>query len=138
MNDGRWTKILGKAVLVVCLLGGINLHAVAAGGDGYSIEDLQLPTAGELLDICTIQAGHEHYDTALGFCYGFFEGAVRYHEAIAQSPMHKRIVCDPPSVTREQAVGVFVAYIQANSRYRGEAPIDAIFRALAAKWPCDQ
>ena len=48
------------------------------------------------------------------------------------------IVCTPDTVTRTQAVAVFIQYIQANPQYVSEPPIDAIFRALIDKWPCPE
>ena len=132
-----WTGLLGAIALVGGLSAAANLHAASAAGDGYSIEDLRLHTAGELVDICAIQTGHEHYDVARAFCYGFFEGATRYHDAIARTPSHVEIVCEPPGLTRSQAVDVFVMYMRSNPQYGQEAPVDAIFRALVDKWPCE-
>ena len=109
-----------------------------SAGDGYSLEALELDSASDLVDVCTIAVGHEHYESALAFCYGFFEGAIHYDEVIADTPAHVDIVCSPPGTTRSQAVAVFVAYMQANPQYGTDAPIDGIFRALVDKWPCPE
>ena len=66
----------------------------------------------------------------------FFEGASHYDDALAGSGLHNDIVCAPDTVTRKQATAVFIQYIKDNPQYGREPPIDAIFRALIAKWPC--
>lgn len=137
MRNTRLIKSIGTVLLGSYLLAALTLNARAAD-QGYSLEDLQLPTAQELLDICAIEPSHDHYEVARAFCYGFFEGAVRYDEAIARSERYKKIVCDPPDVTREQAVNVYIEYMEANPQYGQEAPVDAIFRALIDKWPCEE
>jgi len=110
-----------------------NLHA-----DGYALDDVKLHAAGELVDLCTVDPGHEHYVPALAFCYGFFEGIIRYAEAIAGTQDHKQLVCPPAGTTRRQAVDVFVGYMKENPQYVNEGPVDAIYRALMPKWPCPE
>ncbi len=137
MRDTGLIRSIGKIVLGSYLMVALTLNASAAEQD-YSLEDLKLPTAQALLDICAIEQSHEHYEVARAFCFGFFEGAVRYHEAIARSDRYKKIVCDPPNVTRAQGVNVYIEYMKANPQYGKEAPVDAIFRALMDEWPCDE
>ena len=74
----------------------------------------------------------------MAFCYGFFEGAIRYDEAISGSVLHRKLVCNPSETTRHQAVDVFVSYINDNPQFEDEGTIDAIFRALMARWPCPE
>ena len=136
MNYRSWMGILSIAVLSTGWLASGNLQAGTSGSDGYSLEDFDLHTAEDLLDVCTLESGHPEHNIAMAFCYGFFEGATHYDDALADSGMSSDIVCNPGGVTRTQAVTVFVQYMQANPQYGVEAPIDAIFRALVAKWPC--
>lgn len=133
MRQWRWTAVLSVALLgVLCIAPG----RLVAASDGFTLEDMKLRTAGELLDICTIEPGDEHYDVARAFCYGFFEGGIRYNQALAGADNHKQLVCAPEGTTRLQGVEVFTSYMKANPQYAAEGPIDAIFRALMAKWPC--
>ena len=138
MKIKGWTGILGAAVLTAGWLVSGQLWAETVLTDGYTLEDFNLHTAANLVDVCTIAQGHPHYETARAFCYGFFEGSAHYHDTISTSPSYQRIVCNPPETTRTDAVKVFTAYIQANPQYASEAPIDAIFRALVDKWPCGE
>jgi len=124
------------ASLFVLLAPGI----VSADGHdeaGYTEADLILDSAGDLVDVCNIGVSHGHYDTARAFCYGFFEGAIHYDEAISLTTHYVDLVCSPDGTTRVQAVDVFLQYMAANPQYRGEQPIDAIFRALMNEWPCE-
>jgi hypothetical protein len=88
--------------------------------------------------VCTLDVSHEHHDMAKAFCYGFFEGATHYDDSLASAKWHSDIVCEPTGVTRQAAVAVFVEYINKQPQYAAEPPIDGIFRALVAKWPCPQ
>lgn len=129
----NYKTCLGSLVLSAAALLVVNAHA----GD-YSIEDFRLHTAKDLVDVCTIDASHSDHPVATAFCYGFFEGASRYDEAIADTTAYVDIVCSPDGTSRSEAVTVFIAYISANPQYGSEAPVDAAFRALSAKWPCPE
>jgi hypothetical protein len=136
MKSRACVRVLSIVLLSAGWLFAGNLSAANTGSDGYSIEDFRLHTAQDLVDVCTLSTGHEHYDAAIAFCYGFFEGATHYDDAIATSMWYSDIVCTPPDVTREQAVAVFIEYMETNSEYASGPPIDGIFRGLIAKWPC--
>jgi hypothetical protein len=74
----------------------------------------------------------------MAFCYGFFEGAIRYAEAISGSVLHRTLVCEPPAPTRLQAVEVFISSINDNPPFEDVSAIVALFRALMARWPCPE
>jgi Rap1a immunity proteins len=129
----RW-RLIGLVSVAIWVAGWVAPASLYA--DSYTLEDVKLKTAGELVDMCTVDPQHEHYAVALAFCYGFFEGTIRYDEAIAGTKDHMQLVCAPAGTTRSQAVEVFVSYMKENSQYQSEAPVDAIYRALIPKWPC--
>lgn len=133
MMCSKWIGLIGMALWGVGLIAPGSLYADTGG---YTIEDLKLDSAGDLVDVCTLEPGHADYTASLAFCYGFFEGAIRYAEAIAGSQAHRKLVCAPPGTTRLEAVEVFVAYMSENPHYREEPPVDAIYRALIPRWPC--
>ncbi len=137
MNIKGWTGIAGAVVLGAGLLVAGQAGAETQLSDGYTLEDFHLRTAADLVDICTLGQDHPDYIAARAFCYGFFEGGKHYDNAISTSPTYKKIVCDPEGTARTEAVDVFIAYVQANPKYAADAPIDTIFRALVAKWPCE-
>jgi hypothetical protein len=115
---------------------GLAPAQLSAATDGYTVEDIKLNSAGNLVDICTVDTTSEAYPATLGFCYGFFEGAVRYHEAISGASNVRELVCPPEGTTRKQAVEVFISYMREHPQYLAEGSIDAIFRALMERWPC--
>jgi hypothetical protein len=131
----RWTRIgiLGLALWGVGLIAPQSLHA---DSNSFTIGDLKLLSAGQLVDVCSIDAAHEDYVAALAFCYGFFEGTIRYAEAVNGPEVHRNLICPPAGATRLQAVEAFVGYIKANPQYASEPPVDAIYRALMPRWPC--
>ena len=136
MNYRRWMGILSIAVLSAGWLVSGNLQADTNKGGDYSLEDFDLDNADDLLDVCTLESGHPDHAIAMAFCFGFFEGATHYDDALADSAMASDIVCNPAGLTRTQAVATFVQYMKANPQYGVEPPIDAVFRALVAEWPC--
>lgn len=136
MKKTHWSRVLATGLFVAICISWTHGSAQTALSDGYMLEDYGLDAAGDLVDICTLGPIHDDYVAARAFCYGFFEGATHYDDALSSSPDYKRLICAPNTTTRTEAVDAFVAYMQANPRYRSEAPIDAIFRALIAKWPC--
>ena len=138
MNYRVWTKILGIVVICSGWLISSSLHAATGSSEGYSIEDLRMNTTADLVDVCTIEAGHADYTAALAFCYGFVDGVAHYDHAIAKLAVIEDIVCTPANVTRKQAVAVFIEYIAANPQYGAEPPIDGLVRALVAEWPCTE
>jgi hypothetical protein len=110
----------------------------APGGTGashFDHSDFQVDTSENLLDLCTAEASDPGYEVARGFCYGFFEGGIAFHDALHARETRPRLAC-PEGVTLDQVVAVFVAYARANPQYLGEAPMETVFRAAVDKWPC--
>ena len=52
--------------------------------DGYALDDYQLRTSGDLLDICTLDSSARNYWEARGFCLGYFAGGIDLHDALAR------------------------------------------------------
>ncbi len=102
---------------------------------GYTLEDFQMRTTQDLYDVCTLGPDSPDHAAAKAFCYGFIEGAAHYDEAL-EDGAKVAVLCAPDTLTREQAVDEVVAFVRANPQYLSEAPVDTIFRALIAKWPC--
>ncbi|MEM7025392.1 MAG: Rap1a/Tai family immunity protein [Pseudomonadota bacterium] len=100
--------------------------------DGYSLDDYQLKTSEDLLDICSLPASDPGHWEARGFCIGYFTGGIDLHVALGLP----RISCAPGDVTRSDAIQVFIDFAKANPQYLSERPMDTVFRAVQAKWPC--
>jgi hypothetical protein len=134
----KTTNFVGLLAITFLIVGGL-LSGQALGQtktpSGYTLEDFQLKSAGDLYDICTLPSSNPDHAVARAFCYGFIEGAAHYDDAL-EAGSKVAIVCTPASTTREQVVTQFVTYMQANPQYRTDRPVDAVFRAIIAKWPC--
>ena len=133
MNCWRW---MGVVSVVLLGAGWVAPGKLSADTTAVTVKDLRLTSAGDLVNICTHTPEQADYTAALSFCYGFFEGGIRYAEAISGATNQRDLVCAPPGTTRGQAVAVYVDYMKANPQYLGEGPIDAVYRALIGKWPC--
>jgi hypothetical protein len=125
-----------SALALALALGSAASRAEAAGTDGYALSDFQLNTAADLVDICTLDSAHSQYLEAHSFCLGYFAGGQHYHRAVTRGPDFPPIACPEPGVTRDEAVDVFVAYMRANPQHLQDPPMEAVFRAVSAKWPC--
>lgn len=134
MNHSRWMKVFGQTLLITGWLVSGNLYAE----DGYALDDFKLRSADDLVDICTLETSHPDYAVAAAFCYGFFEGATHYDNALSDSSLYADIVCVPDDVTRTQAVSLVVDFLKENPQHEAEPAIDAVFRALIAEWPCPE
>lgn len=125
-------KILFALVAAVALV-----SSGAMADNGYSLEDFELRTGQDLLDICTLDPNHDHYHVARAYCVGFIEGAGQLHDALAAGPNFDRLVCGPDTVTLSDVVTVYAKYAVANPQHMKESAIDSLVRAAAAKWPCE-
>ena len=130
MTARRWIGILSIVVGGTIGLASAQVSAKA--------KDITLSSAGALIEVCTVTPNTADSAAELGFCYGFFEGAIRYHQALAGADINRDLVCAPAGTTRQQAVEVFVSFMQENPEYNSEAPIDTVIRSLMARWPCEK
>jgi len=106
-----------------CGAGSVN----RMGPDGrYSLDDYQLRTSSDLLDICTLDPSHSHYWEARGFCIGYFAGAIDLHDALAVSNDVPRLACPSGKVTRNEVVETFVTYAKAHPEHLDERPMDRV------------
>ncbi|HSA80417.1 MAG TPA: Rap1a/Tai family immunity protein [Geminicoccaceae bacterium] len=107
-----------------------------AAGEGFGLDDFQVETGQDLLDICTLDQSHPSHWEAQAFCYGYFQGGADFHHAMASVPQFQPIACPTEEVTVRAAVDAFVAHARANPEHLAERPMDLIFRAVSETWPC--
>jgi Rap1a immunity proteins len=111
--------------------------AASAQTNGYTLDDYQLRTSGDLLDICSLDSSHAGYYEARGFCLGYFAGGIDLHDALAAGRDFPQLACPTGQVTRDDVVAVFVNYARAHPEHLNERPMDTVFRAVSDEWPCD-
>ena len=116
--------------------GVILTASFSAAQAGFTPEEFRLDNAQQLLDICTVSTSNPDYMEAYGFCVGYFTGAMHYHRALAKGPDHKAIVCPDHTVTRAEAITVFVMWAKDNPQYMSDDPMETVMRAAVSKYPC--
>ena len=100
-------------------------------------KDFEAHTARQFVNLCTVSPDDPLYHQAINFCHGYFEGAYQYYESMTSGPKGIRFVCVPdPLPSRNDAIGWFIEWAEANSQYMDERPVEAQFRFLMEKWPC--
>jgi len=99
--------------------------------------DLELRTAGDLMNICGTADNDPLFEGASGFCYGFLSGTAHYHRSANAGKKGKPLYCLPEGgVSRADAAARFVAWGRANPQFMSEPPVDGLMRFAAATWPC--
>lgn len=121
---------------VLCLAGTLIVPSLATAAP-LTEQDFYIKNAQGLVDLCAAPESDPLQDAAEHFCHGFVTGAWQYHEAMANGPEGKRLVCPvDPIPTRNEVVAGFTAWAAANPRYMTEPAIDVLYRYLISKWPC--
>ena len=119
-------------VLFVMLL--LFLPGLAAA---VTEKDFEVNTAQQFVNLCTASPDDPLYKEAINFCYGYFEGAYQYYDAMTSGPKGFKFVCVPePKPTLKSAVDMFMEWVQSRPQFMNERPVEAEFRFLMDKWPC--
>ncbi|MGE5442646.1 MAG: Rap1a/Tai family immunity protein [Bacteroidota bacterium] len=104
-----------------------------------TIENFQVRTAADLVDLCDTDPSSVHYIAAIHFCQGFGIGAYQYYAAQVTEDPSTRFVCIPnPPPTRNEAMAAFVGLARAHPEYMNDAPVDTLFRYLGQTYPCSR
>lgn len=105
----------------------------------HSVEDFDLRTAADLVELCDVPDNDPMFEAARGFCYGFLSGAANYHHSVNAGKKSTPLFCPPePKVSRAEAARLFVSWGRAQPQYLSEPPVDALIRFAVATWPCKQ
>jgi hypothetical protein len=100
-------------------------------------DEFRVRTAQDLVDLCGVSASDPHALEAIHFCHGFVSGAWQYYLSSISGPDGVKIVCPPdPPPTRNEAVGMFVAWSHDHPEYMGDPAVDTLFRWATSKYPC--
>jgi Rap1a immunity proteins len=122
-----------KWVTVLFFVTVLNAGVAAA----VTEEDFEVKTTRNLLNLCAVSADDPRAKEAIQMCQGYLVGAYDFHIAESAGPGGGRLVCiAEKSVTRNQAVAMFVEWLKAHPQYMNEAPVNTEFRFLTEKWPC--
>jgi hypothetical protein len=125
---------IATAALAVWLIATAPLEA--ADSQGFGLDDFEVNSAQDLLDICTLDPDAASYWEAQAYCFGYFRGGADFHRALAAGPGFEPIACPEPGVTIRDAVAAFVDYARAHPEQLSEPPMDVAFHAVSERWPC--
>jgi hypothetical protein len=102
-------------------------------------EDLDLYTAEDLFNTCSVEPGMPEYIPTSMACRAFIGATVQYHDAVSDRKHMKRLICYPKGATVDDGREAFVAWGKrnlGNKQRMGEAAVVGLVRALAEKYPC--
>lgn len=129
----RRFKIAILAVLASALVAPAPARAASEAGIEQA---LRLETTRDLYTICSVQPGQPLYERAVAFCLGFTTGVMQYHEAVAEGPTMRPLVCPGRELARFEVVKQFLDWAPAHPDLMSAPPVEGLARSATAKWPC--
>jgi hypothetical protein len=126
---------MGIRLLVAATAVALLPWSAGAQVGAADLDDFQLQSAQDLVDLCSAQPGNPLYAEARQFCYGFFSGVYFFHDALATGTDLGRIVCPEEQVTRDDAVDMFITWASNHpEELASDQPAEALIRAAVDKW----
>ena len=102
-------------------------------------KDSAVSTTGDFIAFCNVSEDDPTYEAAMGFCLGYIDAVMDYHEALTVGSKFDPIACPEKKVTREEVVNVLMGWSKRNESYlQSETPVHGIMRAASEKWPCSE
>ncbi len=131
------SRLEGRREVIRATLAGLLLllASVATAQTAVTDEDFEVLKTRNLLNLCSVSQSDPRYPAAIHFCHGFLVGAHDYHMTSA-GPERPPLVCIPDTVSRDQAVQMFVTWAKQHPQFMNEPPVDTEFRFLMETWPC--
>ena len=109
--------------------------AMLAGGQALA-ENPALETTADLVEFCDTIGPVGDVRDGQNFCDGFIAGSGLLYLELIRAKQIERIACADPIPTLEQARNAFVSWAEAHPEAMTERPIDGLWRAMAATYPC--
>ena len=121
------------------LLTGAAALLLAAGAASAQVtpQNFLLRTTGDLVALCGVSRDDPNAAAAIHFCHGYYVG-IDHSAEILGRPLRGVLYCPPDGLqlTRDQVLGMVVAYHRKNPQFASEAPVEGVIRWAAATWPC--
>jgi Rap1a immunity proteins len=121
------------------LLALIVMEVALAKGVGATtkIEDFQVGSTKNLLNLCTVAADDPLYKEAIHFCHGYLVGAFHYYKSQETGPGGSKFLCLPETKpSRNETIEKFIAWAEKHPEYENEVPVETEFRFLTELWAC--
>ena len=113
------------------------LPSVASATD---MSNFGLKTTKDLYTVCSTANSDPLRVQAINFCQGYLLGVVSYDDAVADRKHLHRLVCYPPTATRDEGIQAFIEWAAAHQQDQdlmNAPPLLGALRGLASKWPCN-
>jgi len=130
LRSGRRT-VLGALIAVVWMATGASADARSVEPDDFRFDD-----AGALYHLCGASADDELFEEARHACYGFLYGVGLFYKEALNAGRARKVVCPKEELTRETMREQYVTWAGANPDRMDLSPVDALFLAAQARWPC--
>ena len=125
-----------RFILVFCLVlvSASPIHAAApTKSPKPSPISLNIRTAGELANACTVTPTSQASFAQLNFCNGFAQGVL---QADGQNPSGTKICFPRPSPKRSVTMKEFASWVRADVSRKDEVASVAFLRFMAGRFPC--
>jgi hypothetical protein len=121
-------------VFSLTLVGALPVHAAApAKSPGGPPVSLNIRTARELADACTVSPASQASFARLNFCNGFAQGVLQTDR---QNPGGTKICIPNPSPKRTETMREFAGWVRADASRGAELASLAFLRFMAGRFPC--
>ncbi len=115
----------------------LQTKAVTPDESAVTPDDFLIDNMFDLAELCSTSQNDPIHTAAANFCQGYVVGAYHYYRALTSKPGEKPLFCLPnPQPSRNEAIGLFVAWARANPQYNNEPAVEALFKFAIEKWPC--
>jgi hypothetical protein len=118
------------ALVGIAMTGLLGTGAQAAEADAFKLQNF-----GDLVTLCGAADGPMQAE-AVQLCRGYILGAGSLYLELVRAGAIKPWACADPTPTVDQARARIVAWAKDNPASHAEQPIDGLWRAAAAIWPC--
>ena len=125
-----------RFILIFCLavVFGSSTHAAApAKAPRPAPVNLNIRTAGDLADACTVSPTNQASFARLNFCNGFAQGIIQTN---SQNPNGTKICIPNPSPKRSETMKEFADWVRADATRKDEVASVAFLRFMAGRFSC--
>ena len=125
-------NIILAAVVVIGFLPGL-----AAAGE--NAQAMAPKNTQDLFKLCSVGTDNPEYEKMVYYCIAYLNGAVAYHNAVAEHKDMERLICYPKDATLAKGAMAFNEWArgkQGDMKFMNEAAVIGAVRGLNAKWPC--
>jgi hypothetical protein len=126
--------ILIFCIFCLAVVFGSPTHAAApAKAPRPAPVNLNIRTAGDLADACTVSPTSQTSFARLNFCNGFAQGIIQTN---TQNPSGTKICIPNPSPKRSETMQEFAGWVRADASRKDELASVAFLRFMAGRFPC--